>query len=68
MFSTLQFTSRDQGVLFTESFAQRYYGNAPQTDAEAEAMALDLTTVPASRRTPFRLTLALTSAIRQFAR
>ena len=63
MFSTLQFTSRDQGVLFTGSFAQRYYGNAPQTDAEAEAMA----NARIPRRAPFWSALTSFLAIRQIA-
>ena len=56
MFSTLQITSRDQGVLFVESFEQRIYGRSPQTDAEADAqaLALALALAPARTQTPRR--------------
>lgn len=54
MFSTLQITSRDQGVLFVESFEQRIYGRSPQTDAEADAQALALAQAPARTQTPRR--------------
>ena len=63
MFTTLQITSRDQGILFVETFEQRHYGNAPQTDAEAEALA----NARIPRRAPFWSALTSFLAIRQIA-
>ena len=58
MFSTLQITSRDQGVLFVESFEQRYYGNSPQTSAEADTAVLAKAKTAAQHRAPFWSALA----------
>ena len=58
MITTLQIASRDQGVLFVESFEQRYYGKSPKTDAEAEALALATAKTAAPRRAPSWAALA----------
>ena len=67
MITTLQIASRDQGVLFVESFEQRYYGKSPQTDAEAEARAQAKAKTAAQRRAPFWSVLTAPFAIRQIA-
>ena len=64
MFSTLQISSRDQGVLFVESFEQRYYGKSPQTDAEADAAVLAKAKTAAPRPAPFWSALATRFAYR----
>ena len=67
MITTMQIASRDQGVLFVESFEQRYYGKSPQTDAEAEALATATAKTPAPRRAAFWSVLTALFATRQIA-